>query len=93
MNKSIKWLEEEEGEVEDILLSPVEECLDVDAFGVSIIAGMTQYALWSSLGRAMGFCTLSCQIRWCVWWTMSLFRYSTTEGQETPSTLRAWMHL
>jgi len=42
MNKLIKWLKEEEGEVEDILLSPVEECLDVDAFGVSIIAGMTE---------------------------------------------------
>jgi len=41
MNKSIKWLEEEEAE-EDILLSPIEECLDVDAFGVSIIAGMTE---------------------------------------------------
>jgi len=43
MNKSIKWLEEEEAEeVEEILLSPVEECLDFDAFGVSIIAGMTE---------------------------------------------------
>jgi hypothetical protein len=44
MNKLIKWLkkEEEAEEVEDILLSPVEECLDVDAFGVSIIAGMTE---------------------------------------------------
>jgi len=39
MNKSIKWLEEEEGEVEEILLSPVEEFLDVDAFGVT--PGMT----------------------------------------------------
>jgi len=44
MNKSIKWLEEEEAEeVEDILLSPIEECLDVDAFGLSIIAGMTEW--------------------------------------------------
>jgi len=43
MNKSIKWLKEEEAEeVEDILLSPVEECLDVDGFGVSIIAGMKE---------------------------------------------------
>jgi len=43
MNKSIKWLKEEEAEeVEDILLSPVEEFLDVDAFGVSIIAGMME---------------------------------------------------
>jgi len=43
MNKSSKWLQEEEAEeVEDILLSPVEECLDIDAFGVSIIAGMTE---------------------------------------------------
>jgi len=38
-----KWLEEEKAEeVEDILLSPAEECLDVDTFGVSIIAGMTE---------------------------------------------------
>jgi len=43
MNKLIKWLKEEEAEeVEDILLAPVEECLDIDAFGVSIIAGMTE---------------------------------------------------
>jgi hypothetical protein len=44
MNKSIKWLEEEEEEkeIEDILLSPVEECLEVDQFGVSILAGMTE---------------------------------------------------
>jgi len=40
MNKLIKWLKEGEAEeVEDILLSPVE---DVDAFGVSIIAGMME---------------------------------------------------
>jgi len=38
MNKLIKWLEEEEAEdVEDILLSPVKERLDVDAFSVSIM--------------------------------------------------------
>jgi len=43
MNKSIKWLEEEEAEeVERILLSPVEECLGIDEFGVSIIAGMME---------------------------------------------------
>jgi len=51
MNKWIKWLKEEEAEeVEDILLSPVEECLDVDAFGVSIIAGMTESGkpIWSN---------------------------------------------
>jgi len=43
MNKSIKWFQEEEAEeVEDILLSPVEECLDVDVFGVSILAGMKE---------------------------------------------------
>jgi len=40
MNKPIKWLKE--GEVEDILLSPVEEYLDVDAFGVCTLAVMME---------------------------------------------------
>jgi len=40
MNKSVQWLKEEEEE--DIILSPAKECLLVDEYGMTIIAGMTE---------------------------------------------------
>jgi energy-coupling factor transporter ATP-binding protein EcfA2 len=45
MKKSIRWLEEEESEgeqEEELFLSPVEECLDLDDFGTTLICGSTE---------------------------------------------------
>jgi len=40
MNKSVQWLKE--AEEEDILLSLIKECLLVDEYGMTIIAGMKE---------------------------------------------------